>query len=173
MYHLRLIKARSYCGAVEATRQNPDVFVEDGAVALSAVASGYFKLIMPETEHSSFLTVGAGRTMEGLKENPIELLKTEMSMSPMGHEMGYEDPGQPSEGESKEPEAARENGTGKILEGMTVPELETFAACKGISLRGIARKADMITRLKEALPEEEAENEVDYGSPTMLDLQEQ
>ena len=31
----------------------------------------------------------------------------------------------------------------------------------------------MITRLKEALPEKETENEVDYGSPTMLDLQEQ
>ncbi len=173
MYHLRLIKARSYCGAVEATKQNPDVFVEDEAVALSAVASGYFKLIMPETEHSSFLTREKSGTMEGLKEDLIELLKTEMSMSPVGYETGCEDPGQPFEGESKEPEAARENGTGKTLEGMTVPELETFATCKGISLKGIARKADMITRLKEALPEKETENEVDYGSPTMLDLQEQ
>ena len=54
---------------------------------------------------------------------------------------------------------------------MTVPELETFAAYKGISLKGISKKADIIAKLKMELDEKETENEVDYGSPTMTELQ--
>lgn len=45
MYHLKLIKALSYSGIVEATKQKPDVFVDDKAVADKAVATGYFKLV--------------------------------------------------------------------------------------------------------------------------------
>lgn len=45
MYHLKLIKALSYTGAVSATRKEPDVYTEDKAVADAAVASGYFKLV--------------------------------------------------------------------------------------------------------------------------------
>lgn len=120
MYHLKLIKSLSYCGVVTATKQKPDVFVEDKATADAAVATGYFKLVEGEEE-------------------------------------------QPDDGGEKEP--------GKRLEEMTVPELETFAAYKGVSLKGISKKADIIAKLKEELGEEETENEVDYGSPTMTDLQ--
>ena len=62
---------------------------------------------------------------------------------------------------------------GKTLDEMTVPELETYAAYKGVSLKGISKKADIIAKLKEELGAEETENEVDYGSPTMTELQEQ
>lgn len=47
-YHLKLIKALSYCGVVTATRQHPDIFVEDKATADAAVATGYFKLLAAE-----------------------------------------------------------------------------------------------------------------------------
>lgn len=66
--------------------------------------------------------------------------------------------------EGKEPE--------KTLEEMTVAELETYAAYHDVSLKGISKKADIIAKLKEELGEEET-NEVDYGSPTMQELQEQ
>lgn len=121
-YHIRLIKALSYCGVVTATKQRPDVFVEDKATADAAVATGYFRLIEGEEEHE---------------------------------------------------EDSREKSQGKILEEMTVPELETFAAYKGVSLKGITKKADIIAKLKAELGEEETENKVDYGSPTMVGLQEQ
>lgn len=121
-YHLRLNKALSYCGVVTATRQHPDIFVEDEATAKAAVATGYFKLL------------------EEVEETP-------------------------GTGEKTEP--------GKTLEEMTVPELETYAAYKGVSLKGISKKADIIEKLKAELGEEETENEVDYGSPTMTELQEQ
>lgn len=45
MYHLKLIKSLSYTGVVTATKKNPDVFVEDKAIADTAVATGYFKLL--------------------------------------------------------------------------------------------------------------------------------
>lgn len=131
MYHLKLMKALSYCGVVEATKKNPDVFVEDKATADAAVATGYFKLIEEAEEP-------------------------------------------PEGGEEKEPGEGRgDKEPGKKLEEMTVPELETFAAYKGISLKGISKKADIIAKLKAELGEAETENEVDYGSPTMTELQEQ
>ena len=78
----------------------------------------------------------------------------------------------PEGGEEKEPGEGRvDKEPGKKLEEMTVPELETFAAYKGISLKGISKKADIIAKLKAELGEAETENEVDYGSPTMTELQ--
>lgn len=82
---------------------------------------------------------------------------------------------EPTEGgEDKEPgEGGVDKEPGKKLEEMTVPELETFAAYKGISLKGISKKADIIAKLKAELGAAETENEVDYGSPTMTELQAQ
>lgn len=74
---------------------------------------------------------------------------------------------------SEAPPAQPEDQPGKTLEEMTVPELETFAAYKGVSLKGVRGKENIINTLKEALGAEETENEVDYGSPTMTGLQEQ
>ena len=82
---------------------------------------------------------------------------------------------EPTEGgEDKEPgEGGVDKEPGKKLEEMTVPELETFAAYNGISLKGISKKADIIAKLKAELGAAETENEVDYGSPTMTELQAQ
>lgn len=74
------------------------------------------------------------------------------------------------EGEA-DPEPPKDPEPGKTLDEMTVPELETYAAYKGVNLKGISKKADIIAKLKEELGDEEAEGEVDYGSPTMTELQ--
>lgn len=50
MYHLRLCRGLSYTGVVTATREEPDVFTEDEAIAEQAVASGYFVLIEDDCE---------------------------------------------------------------------------------------------------------------------------
>lgn len=121
MYHLKLMKALSYSGIVEATKQKPDVFIKDKATTDKIIATGYFTLI----------------DYDG--ETPAE--KTEEKL-------------------------------GKALEEMTISEMETFAAYKDVNLKGITKKADIIAKLKEELGEEETENEVDYGSPTMTELQE-
>ena len=124
-YHLKFVKAASYygCGGkVQATRQKPDLILEDKAVVDKALATGYFKL---------------------LEETEVP------------------------------PEHNDEPQSGKTLEEMTVSELETFATYKGVSLKGVKGKENMIAKLKEELGAEETENEVDYGSPTMTELQEQ
>lgn len=120
MYHLKLIKALSYKGIVEATRKNPDVYTDDKATADEAAASGYFKLVEDSTEESNNATVEV---------------------------------------------------SGKALSEMNISELETFAAYKGISLKGVTKKADIIEKLKTELPEEETDGVIDYGSPTMMELQ--
>lgn len=45
MYHLRLIKALSYSGAVSATADHPDVFTDDEQKYQRALASGYFEAV--------------------------------------------------------------------------------------------------------------------------------
>lgn len=45
MIHIRLCKGLSYSGIVTATKDKPDIFVEDEATAKAAIASGYFKFI--------------------------------------------------------------------------------------------------------------------------------
>lgn len=129
MYHLKLVKALSYTGVVEATKQHPDVFVEDKATADAAVASGYFVIVRDGEEKTD-------GTVDGVQDG-------------------------------------KEAGHGKALEKMTASELETFAAYKGVSLKGITKKADMIAKLKEELGEEKTDGTVDYGSPTMQELMEE
>ena len=119
MYHLRLLKSLSYTGIVSATKEKPDVFVEDKTTADAAVATGYFKLLHNE-----------------------------------------EIPADPEDDKH-----------GKTLEEMTVSELESYAAYHNVSLKGISKKADIITKLKKELSDKETKNEVDYGSPTMQELQ--
>lgn len=119
MYHLKLIKALSYKGIVEATRKNPDVYTDDKATADEAVASGYFRLVEDSTEEN--------------ENTSVEV-------------------------------------SGKALSEMNISELETFAAYKGISLKGITKKANIIEKLKEELSEEETEGIIEYGSPTMTEL---
>lgn len=73
--------------------------------------------------------------------------------------------------EAPEPPKAPEPG--KTLDEMTVTELETYAAYHNVSLKGVRGKENIIAKLKEELGAEETEGEVDYGSPTMQELQEQ
>lgn len=124
MYHLKLIKALSYHGIVIATKENPDVYTDDEAVANAAVASGFFKL--------------------------------------------EESPTQPISQPETEPE---ESEQGKTLEDMTVTEIETFATYHGVSLKGIKGKAKIISHLRKTLGDKAA-GAVTYGSPTMVELQE-
>lgn len=126
MYHLRLIKALSYDGAVSATREHPDTYTEDEAIAQAAVASGYFELVdggaaPEEPESSEAVTVPA-----------------------------Y---------------------SGKTLDEMTVPEIETFATYRGVSLKGCKTRAAKVAKLVEELGEEITHGELEYGSPTIVELQ--
>lgn len=71
------------------------------------------------------------------------------------------------------PEPPKDPEPGKTLDEMTVTELETYAAYHNVSLKGVRGKENIIAKLKEELGAEETEGEVDYGSPTIQELQEQ
>ena len=59
----------------------------------------------------------------------------------------------------------------KAVADMTVSELETFASANNISLKGISKKADMIAKINEELSAKDDDYEINYGSPTMTELQ--
>lgn len=61
---------------------------------------------------------------------------------------------------------------GKTLDEMTTAEIETFATYKNVSLKGLRKKNAMIAKLRAELPAEELEGIIEYGSPTMVELQE-
>ena len=60
---------------------------------------------------------------------------------------------------------------GKLLTEMNKSELETFATYKDVDIKGCKTKNQIISALKETLPEEDLEGLIYYGSPTMVDLQ--
>lgn len=60
---------------------------------------------------------------------------------------------------------------GKTLDEMTRAELETFATYKNVSVKGLFKKTDIIAKLREVLSPEETSGIIEYGSPTMTELQ--
>lgn len=62
---------------------------------------------------------------------------------------------------------------GKTLDEMNKSELETFATYKNVSVKGCKSKQAIITKLEKALPASELEGKIYYGSPTMVELQEE
>lgn len=59
----------------------------------------------------------------------------------------------------------------KSLEKMNISELETFAVYNNVDIKGITKKADIISKLETELNISKTD-EVEYGSPTMTGLQE-
>jgi len=165
MYHLKLSKGLSYYGGgIKATKKNPDVYVEDEASAALALASGYFKLVskvfLEDMDNDELKKLAADMGVDATGLSHKELAER------VAAETIEDDP-------PTDEEIAQGSSPGKTLDKMTVSELETFATYKGVSLKGVRGKDNIIAALKEALGAEETENEVDYGSPTMVELQEQ
>ena len=77
MYRVKLIKGRSYTGAIRATQDEPFVDVEDKAIAEAAVATGYFELIDAEGGDDNGVTDISKMTVPQLeqyaKDNNIDL----------------------------------------------------------------------------------------------------
>lgn len=86
MYHLKLIKSRSYTGIVTATKENPDVFVKDKAIADAAVATGYFELV-GETDGEGSADAGEQITghlekgqLESMEYNDLKKLAADLGV---------------------------------------------------------------------------------------------
>jgi len=77
MYRVKLIKGRSYTGAIRATKDEPFVDVEDKAIADAAVATGYFEFVEAEGGDDNAVTDISKMTVPQLeqyaKDNNIDL----------------------------------------------------------------------------------------------------
>lgn len=186
MYHLRLVKALSYTGyGLSATKKKPDVFTEDGNIAEALVDTGYFQLIEGNGElHSleqqpdngenedDFIPDGIMSDGEDGVDNPSNTMPGNGDGAgetiPDGVMPNGEDDG--NDGDST---PADEQPKGKTLDEMSRAELETFATYKNVSVKGLPRKADIVAKLREVLGPEETSGVIEYGSPTMAELQQE
>ncbi len=85
--------------------------------------------------------------------------------------MGGETP--PESVEEADVTGETEQYGGKLLDEMNKSELETFAAYRDVDIKGSKSKADIIKKLRATLPASELEGKIYYGSPTIVELQEE
>ncbi|MCM1231958.1 MAG: hypothetical protein NC489_17705 [Ruminococcus flavefaciens] len=151
MFHLRLTKAMSYAGCgLSATKKNPDVFTEDKAQAEALTNSGYFQLV----EGTGELQTPEQQPGEDTGENADDSIPDGILSEP-----------DENAGDGKdEPQ-------GKTLDQMSRAELETFATYKNVSVKGLPNKPAIVAKLREVLSPEETSGIIEYGSPTMTELQ--
>ncbi len=170
MYHLRLVKALSYTGyGLSATKKKPDVFTEDGDIAEALADTGYFQLMEGAGElHSSGKQPDNGESEDESIPDGIMPDNEDGAGSPIPDEMI---PDNDESGEDSVP--ADKQPKGKTLDEMSRAELETFAAYKNVSVKGLPKKADIVAKLREVLGPEETSGVIEYGSPTMAELQQE
>ena len=148
MYKLRLIRGLSYTVSlpnnkrISATKEKPEIEVPDN-VAETLLKGNNFEFVSAEGTLVSDGADGAEFVVEDGGEDVAELTD---EVTP-----AY---------------------TGKTLEEMTKAELETFATYENVSLKGLKTKEAMIEKLREELPPEKVTGIISYGSPTMVELQE-
>ena len=148
MYKLKLVKGLSYTVSlpdnkrISATKEKPEIEVPDN-VAETLLKGNNFEFVSAEGTLVSDGADGAEFVVEDVGEDVAELTD---EVTP-----AY---------------------TGKTLEEMTKAELETFATYENVSLKGLKTKEAMIEKLREELPPEKVTGIISYGSPTMVELQE-
>ena len=163
MYHLKLCKGLSYYGmggALKATRRQPDAYTEDKATAVSAVASGFFKLI-EEGEAPDFLPTG--EAPGHLDPKQLDSM-TIPELKKLAAEMGVDIKGRRDKSAIIAAIAAAKASAptfdAEALAVMSDDELKALVEEKGIDLTGCNTREDALEAISVALG----------GSYTMLDL---
>lgn len=129
MYHLRLIKGKSYWGIVKASEDKPDVFVEEKAKVEKLVSTGYFLLVDEEP-------AGAGLLARNIEAEVID----------DGDIFG----------EESEEEEVGEKPIIIELNAKTKAELAEYADKNGIDITGCKTKDDISQKIIEDMARAEA-----------------
>lgn len=163
MYHLKLCKGLSYYGvggALTATRQRPDAYTGDKAIADAAVASGYFRLV-GEGDAPGFPP--PGEVTGHLDPAQLESM-TVPDLKKLAGEMGVDIKGCKDKAAIIAAIAATEVSApafdAEALATMSDEELKALVEEKGIDLTGCQTREDALEAISAALG----------GSYTMLDL---
>ena len=164
MYHLKLCKGLSYSnGRVAATRQRPDVYVDDKATADAAVASGYFRLVEVVEGQEAPDYPPAGEVLGHLDPKQLEEL-TIPDLKKLAGEMGADIKGLKDKAAIIAAIAAVQVSVpafdAEALAAMSDDELKALVEEKGIDLTGCNTREDALEAISVALG----------GSYTMLDL---
>lgn len=128
MYHLRLIKGKSYWGIVKASEDSPDVYVTEKDQADRLVSSGHFVMLDSAEESGENMFQNGCADTDGA-EDELDML---------GDAYG---------------EADAESGLLSVTEmkGKTKAELIEYTKQNGIDVAGCRTKDDITDRITEAL----------------------
>lgn len=124
MYRIRLVKGLSYTdGKISATREKPDVVVEEKADAIRYVNTGFFVFV----EEQAKTDADPGETKDGQEETD-----------------GYFD-----DDLFQEPEELEKPNLAAELQKRNVDDLKAYAKGVGIDLTGLSKKQEIISRIVE------------------------
>ncbi len=161
MYHLRLIKSASYRGIVTATREKPDVYTEDWETVKAALDSGFFELEggCERTGHLSkeqLMTWDIPTLTDLAKDMGIDISdlgsKEDLVNAISAEEVSIPDITENEQREleeemfSEEPEESLED----FLKEKTIPELRKIADQKGVNVKGLSKKDEIVAALVES-----------------------
>lgn len=131
MFHLRLTHGKShYNGFVRVTQAQPDVYIEDEAVAKQCIDSGFFALVEAEHAPENCNNADGGQDTADKENGSQPDFNADMNSN-----------GEP--GGNPEDDLAE-------LNSMTVPELKAYAENTGIDLKGATKKSDIIAAIMAA-----------------------
>lgn len=122
MYHLRLVKGKSYLGIVKASETKPDVFVQEKEKADHLVKTGFFSMVGEESEQNA----------EPMKQGDGDAKNVDLFSGE-------------AEDESQEKPIIME------LQEMSKAELSEYAEKKGIDITGCRTKDDIFQRVIDAI----------------------
>lgn len=122
MYHLRLVKGKTYWGIVKASEEKPDVFVQEKEKADHLMKTGFFSMVGEEDEQDA----EQKKHDDGDAEN-VDLFTDEAEEEPQEKPIIME------------------------LQGMTKAELTEYAEKKGIDITGCRTKDDIFQRVIDAI----------------------
>lgn len=131
MYHLRLVRGKSYWGIVKASQESPDVYVPERGQADSLAASGFFVLVNGEAD-------------AGPKSEKVAGPESGVSESPSVNMVEEAEEGGEGEAFSVPPAIAE-------LQRMNKAELVAYAGKNGMDITGCKTKDAICSKIIEAL----------------------
>ncbi len=159
MYHLKLIKGRSYRGVVSASAARPDVLTDDREKYEAALKTGYFKAVegAPAATDDGKDTTGEkpGETLVGHLDPEQLATMSEEDLAKLAEDMGLDVSGLDTKEALVKAIASEEvqapaTDDGKDIHKMTVDELRAYAKENGISLTGCGTKGEILQKIEES-----------------------
>lgn len=146
MHKLRLTKGKSYHGIVCATKQHPEILVQEEEIYQAAMASGYFEelpISVEEIEKTFTKEAEVNGRKESTKSVTIleeNLLEEPAAILEANKEKMVQEQATTKETQKEINRQQDTKDTSTSIEKMSVEELKAYAMLNGINISGLKKK---------------------------------